>query len=242
MAEAKKSVRFYENEIDALLELDDGELARVVRAILCECLGREQPELAGAEKGLYKTVLGQVQRDRELSAKQKRNGEKGGRPPIKGAQPKAEETRENPNETQKNPNETQENPNETQENPSETQENPSETQQEAPKPSALERRFNDFWAAYPKKAAKGAALKTWKRLKPSQELTDKMLAVIEEQKKSEQWTTEGGRYIPNPATWLNGERWDDELTGGGTSGEAGGYNEGNFTAEQYTAGFIRADD
>ena len=228
MAEAKKSVRFYENEIDALLELDDGELARVVRAILCECLGREQPELAGAEKGLYKTVLGQVQRDRDLSARQKKNGEKGGRPKTKDAQPKAEEIQTKPKKTQENPNE--------------TQINPDETQQETPKPSALERRFNDFWAAYPKKAAKGAALKTWKRLKPSQELTDKMLAAIEEQKKSEQWTTEGGRFIPNPATWLNGARWDDELTGGGTSGEAGGYNEGNFTAEQYTAGFIRADD
>lgn len=228
MAEAKKSVRFYENEIDALLELDDGELARVVRAILCECLGREQPELAGAEKGLYKTVLGQVQRDRELSARQKKNGEKGGRPKTKYAQPKAEEIQTKPKKTQENPNE--------------TQINPDETQQEAPKPSALERRFGEFWAAYPKKAAKGAALKTWKRLKPSQELTDKMIAAIETQKRSEQWTLEGGRFIPNPATWLNGERWEDELTGGAEGAEASGNTRNDITAEQYTAGFVLADD
>lgn len=228
MAEAKKSVRFYENEIDALLELDDGELARVVRAILCECLGREQPELAGAEKGLYKTVLGQVQRDRELSARQKKNGEKGGRPKTKDAQLKAQETQTKPKKTQENPNE--------------TQINPDETQQEAPKQSALERRFDEFWAAYPKKAAKGAAFKTWKRLKPSQELTDKMIAAIETQKRSEQWTLEGGRFIPNPATWLNGERWEDELTGGAGGAEASGYTRDNITAEQYTAGFVLADD
>jgi hypothetical protein len=25
-----------------------------------------------------------------------------------------------------------------------------------------------------------------------------------------QWLREGGRFIPNPATWLNQERWGDE--------------------------------
>ncbi len=80
------------------------------------------------------------------------------------------------------------------------------------KETVLERRFNDFWAAYPKKVAKGAAYKVWKRLKPSQELTDKIIAAIETQKRSKQWTLEGGRFIPYPATWLNGERWEDDYS------------------------------
>ena len=29
-------------------------------------------------------------------------------------------------------------------------------------------------------------------------------------KTSEQWLREGGRFIPNPSTWINQGRWDDE--------------------------------
>ena len=28
---------------------------------------------------------------------------------------------------------------------------------------------------------------------------------------SDEWAEDGGRYIPHPATWLNGERWEDEV-------------------------------
>jgi DNA replication protein DnaC len=30
-------------------------------------------------------------------------------------------------------------------------------------------------------------------------------------KKSPQWTKDGGQFIPHAATWLNQERWNDEL-------------------------------
>ena len=39
-----------------------------------------------------------------------------------------------------------------------------------------------------------------------------MTAAIAKQKLSDQWTKEGGQFIPHPATWLNGKRWEDELT------------------------------
>jgi hypothetical protein len=29
-------------------------------------------------------------------------------------------------------------------------------------------------------------------------------------KNSQQWTKDGGQFIPMPATWLNGRRWEDE--------------------------------
>ena len=38
-----------------------------------------------------------------------------------------------------------------------------------------------------------------------------MIAAIAEQEKSEQWQKEGGQFVPNPATWLNQGRWDDEI-------------------------------
>lgn len=77
-------------------------------------------------------------------------------------------------------------------------------------PSALDARFDAFWKAYPRKVGKGAALKAWRRIKPSDTLTDLMLAAVEQQVRSDQWRKDGGRYIPNPATWLNQERWQDE--------------------------------
>ena len=38
-----------------------------------------------------------------------------------------------------------------------------------------------------------------------------MLAAIGRQKQSDQWTRDGEAFIPHPSTWLNQERWTDEL-------------------------------
>lgn len=84
----------------------------------------------------------------------------------------------------------------------------------APKPKggkASERYFNEFWAEYPKKRSKQAAQNAWKRLAPDKELYAKIMAALTEQKKSAEWQREGGRFIPYPATWLNGGCWDDEV-------------------------------
>ncbi|HZK19521.1 MAG TPA: phage replisome organizer N-terminal domain-containing protein, partial [Treponemataceae bacterium] len=79
------------------------------------------------------------------------------------------------------------------------------------KTSVFDKRFEEFWKAYPKKVGKGYCRDIWKKLKPSQKLTDEIVAAIKQQKKSEQWEKDKGQFIPNPATWLNQERWEDEL-------------------------------
>lgn len=71
-------------------------------------------------------------------------------------------------------------------------------------------RFDTFWEAYPKKIGKGAAKKAWAKIKPSETLLQEMLKAIETARRTEQWQRDNGQYIPNPATWLNQERWDDE--------------------------------
>ena len=38
-----------------------------------------------------------------------------------------------------------------------------------------------------------------------------MIDAVEKQKKTDQWTRDGGQYIPHPATWLNQRRWEDEI-------------------------------
>ena len=73
-------------------------------------------------------------------------------------------------------------------------------------------RFARFWSVYPKKIGKGAAAKVFARLKPSDDLLGVMLDALEVVARSEQWKRDGGRYIPNPATWLNQRRWEDEPT------------------------------
>ncbi|QNB46839.1 hypothetical protein BR63_11275 [Thermanaerosceptrum fracticalcis] len=80
--------------------------------------------------------------------------------------------------------------------------------------------FDQFWQAYPKKKAKGQAERAWAKLQPDEQLVETMLTAIERAKKSEEWRKENGRYIPYPATWLNGKRWEDEYMSSG-----GGYRE-----------------
>ena len=74
----------------------------------------------------------------------------------------------------------------------------------------VQERFDEFWTAYPKKVGKKAAQAAFEKLKPSTELLEKMLSTLEWQAKSEQWQHNSGQYIPNPATWLNQGRWDDQ--------------------------------
>lgn len=68
--------------------------------------------------------------------------------------------------------------------------------------------FDLFWHAYPRKVGKDAAKKAFSRVK---EPVETLLAAIERQKCGRQWQENGGQYIPNPATWLNQGRWQDEV-------------------------------
>lgn len=70
--------------------------------------------------------------------------------------------------------------------------------------------FDAFWAVYPRKAAKKGAEAAWRTLAPSATLQTEIIAAVERQKTSRQWTRDRGQYIPYPATWLNGRRWEDQ--------------------------------
>jgi hypothetical protein len=69
--------------------------------------------------------------------------------------------------------------------------------------------FDAFWSAYPRKAAKAAASKAFARLRADDALIALILAAVARQSASEQWRKDGGEFIPYPATWLNGRRWED---------------------------------
>lgn len=84
-----------------------------------------------------------------------------------------------------------------------------DTQAPAPVPLPPGPTFEDFWRAYPSKVGKGAAAKVW--LKALAKVTSgEILRAVEAQKTTDRWLK---GYVPNPATWLNQERWADEVTG-----------------------------
>jgi hypothetical protein len=72
--------------------------------------------------------------------------------------------------------------------------------------------FSIFYQAYPKKKDKAKAFNAFKKIKPDKALLDEILKALEWQKQQDDWKKDGGQYIPYPATYLNGRRWEDEPT------------------------------
>jgi DNA-binding MarR family transcriptional regulator len=72
--------------------------------------------------------------------------------------------------------------------------------------------FNEFWQAYPKKRDKARARKSFFKIKNLSDVFPHLMQGLEQQKASADWKKDGGKYIPLPSSWLNGERWEDELT------------------------------
>lgn len=69
--------------------------------------------------------------------------------------------------------------------------------------------FDEFWQSYPRREAKENARKAWKKHGGAL-LFREILVGIRLAKSSEQWTKDGGQFIPHPATWLNRHGWEDD--------------------------------
>lgn len=70
-------------------------------------------------------------------------------------------------------------------------------------------RFAEFWGHYPKKKDRGHAHKAWKAATKDtdpQEIINGLLSQLPA------LTSGDPKFIPYGATWLNGQRWDDEIT------------------------------
>jgi hypothetical protein len=75
--------------------------------------------------------------------------------------------------------------------------------------------FEQFYSAYPKHEGRKSALAAWNKYNGEMKnLFPMIMQAIETQKQSfgSCLNPEGGkRFIPLPSTWLNGERWKDDL-------------------------------
>jgi hypothetical protein len=70
--------------------------------------------------------------------------------------------------------------------------------------------FELFWEMYPRKKKKGDAFKAWNQTSGLRPPIEEILAAIQQQEKSHQWTKDGGEFIPYPASWLRSWGWADE--------------------------------
>lgn len=73
--------------------------------------------------------------------------------------------------------------------------------------SVCDVRFDEFWIQYPRKENKQGALKAWKKIKPSEKLFEEIILAVAKQKL---WPAFQNGYAPHAATWLNGNRWEDQ--------------------------------
>lgn len=69
--------------------------------------------------------------------------------------------------------------------------------------------FEQFWTAYPKKQAKQDALKAFRSAKLKPEQLQTVLQDLAKRKASSDWLKDNGQFIPLPATYLRGKRWED---------------------------------
>src|SRR5258706_5550351 len=69
--------------------------------------------------------------------------------------------------------------------------------------------FGSFWALYPRREAKKDALKAWSKVR-ADDYAELLEALVQWRNvwRQQNRTT---NLIPLPATWLNGERWADEI-------------------------------
>lgn len=69
--------------------------------------------------------------------------------------------------------------------------------------------FLRFWACYPRRDNRVAAVAIWRRMNPDPATVDRIITYAMGKALGEDWRKDGGKYIPMPTTYLNGKRWLD---------------------------------
>ena len=189
--------------------LTDEEFGRLIRAAGYYATGKDGWEsmITGNERYAFPFLKGQIDRNNKISK----------------ARAKAGSSKNNQNGTN--------------DNKQEQNETKGNKRKQKEQDEQLGARFERFWSAYPRHVNKQAALKAFKKINPDDSVMEIILRELERQKKSAQWTKDGGQFIPHPATWLNGSRWEDELPAesGKKTVTAQNYGQRDYDGEQQDA-------
>lgn len=183
-----KYLKIWTSFLDVIEPLEDAEIGRLFRMMMAYAESGIEPEaFEGNERFLWPAARQQIDLTAERNEILRQNGMKGGRP-----------------KNQTEPNETK--PNQTEPNES-CKEKKRKEKERKEKDHSL---FDRFWAEWPKKVKKPEALRAWEKV-PGDDIAAKIMEGLRRWKASDQWTRDGGRFIPNPATWLNNRQWEDDV-------------------------------
>lgn len=199
---AKEYFCAYHSFLKSVEPLSDAECGRLFKSCLIYSMTGEAPELSGNERFLFPTLQAQIDRDNEKYEQRCQINRKN------GALSRGDEESERPQSVPNAVGRPQSVPNAPQ-GKGKDKDKGKDTPPLPPR-GKCGQRFDRFWAAYPKKKSKADAQKAFEKLAPGEELLSRMLSALEQQKQSGDWQREGGQYIPYPASWLNGRRWEDE--------------------------------
>lgn len=246
MAEKKGFVIYFDwrEQFELLPPEDRGKL---LMALLDYGESGKMPDLHDSVGMAFSFMRAQMDRDAtkyaERCAINAENGSKGGRPRKAN---KSENNREKPKETERfldkprKPDTDTDTGTDT--GTDSTPLPPSSEGSDGAKKSPIEVRFDEFWNAYPKKVGKQYALKAWNKIKPTAKLHETIMQAVDRQKRSDQWRRENGRYIPNPATWLNGGYWDNSEEVSMDAGDQRDPDRDPDAGRDWGRGFKPADD
>lgn len=97
--------------------------------------------------------------------------------------------------------------------------------------------FDEFWRAYPRHDAKQTAVRAFRKVSEKL-LRETILPDLEKRRGSEQWTKDNGAYIPHAATYLNQQRWQDQIIKSKTKTRNNQYEQRDVTDEDFSDMFL----
>lgn len=222
MEEERKGFIFYKSFYEAIKSTPKESQLEAYNAIFEYAFNGTSPEPSdGTARAMFILMKPNIDSAASRYRANVENGRKGGRP--KGNQNTQEQSENSQKKPKQNPIETQNKPTPKPKqnlNKDKDRDRDKEIDKEkeynipplSPKGGECAQRFEQFYSAYPKKKSKQQAQKAFAKLNPDVPLLNVMLTALEKQKQSDEWHRDNGQYIPYPASWINGRRWEDEAT------------------------------
>ena len=177
---------FYSSFFDAIDSMAKKDQLPVFRAVVSYGLyGQHNENLTASQNAFFILMKPSLDSSRRKAASGKNGGSKS-----------AEKEKQTASKTEANRKQT-----------AREKENEIEIEKEIEYKSKKAEFFERFWQAYPRKVGRVKAEAAFKKVDVPE---DVLMAALESHKRSDQWKKDNGQFIPHPATWLNGKRWEDE--------------------------------
>lgn len=216
MTETCEKFIVYTEEFDYIKDYSNEEVGMLLRALIHFVKTGEEAELDDKIKYSFRFMSAHIERDRErynnMIEKRRASGKKGAEARFGKKTSEAKEEIK----TEKNDNEIKsiqkENPapKSYQEATQDGANSKDDSIQKSTEEKRLDAGFDEFWECYPKKQDKESAKSEYFALCPTPQIHEKIINALKKQKKTEEWQREKGRFIPHPAKWLKGKRWEDK--------------------------------